>query len=160
MSVETKELLRVFGHPVHAMLVSLPLGLLALTPVWDALATANLLPEAARIAYFTQLAGLCAGGLAVLTGLWDLMRLLERPLLLTTAFRHALLAVSAVGVFAVSFAVRSPTAAPNWVVSTLDGAGALLLLVSAWFGGHLVFHHGAGIEAKTERIDEFWHRFP
>jgi len=37
--------MRLFGHPVHPMLVAFPIALLALTPVWDALAWANVLRD-------------------------------------------------------------------------------------------------------------------
>ena len=31
-------------------------------------------------------------------------------------------------------------------VLLLDGAGALLLSIGGWYGGHLVFHHGVGTD--------------
>lgn len=36
-------------------------------------------------------------------------------------------------------------------VMLLDGAGALLLSVGGWYGGHLVFHHGVGTDKREAR---------
>jgi uncharacterized membrane protein len=132
------------------MLVSLPLGLLTLVPVWDGLAAFGWLHEATVVAYYTQLAGLLAAILAVFTGIADLVSLSEQPRLLALGLRHALLGVSAIATFAVAFAIRSPGVAPSLVVVVLDLAGAALLAAGGWAGGHLVFGFGTGVELQTE----------
>lgn len=131
------------------MVVSLPLGLLASVPAWDALSISRVLLEATSIAYFTEMVGLVSAGFALLTGIRDLLDLAERPTLLTTGFRHALLAFGALGTMGVSLALRSPTMTPGWTVVLLDLVGAAQLLASAWFGGHLVFHHGVGVDESV-----------
>ena len=79
--------MRLFGHPVHPMLVAFPIALLAMTPVWDAphllllwamwavMMTAMMLPSVAPTASLyaktvqtnrtARIAGLAAGYLAV-----------------------------------------------------------------------------------------------
>lgn len=141
--------MRLFGHPVHAMLVALPLGLLLLVPLWDALAIWDVLPEAASIAHYSELAGLVAGLLAALFGIADLVRHAGSPELLTTGLRHAFLAVLAISVFALAFALRERTAPPSLGIFALDALGAACLAAAGWFGAHLVFHYGVEVDAVS-----------
>jgi uncharacterized membrane protein len=141
--------MRLFGHPVHPMLVALPLGQLTLSPLWDALSWLDELPEAAHVAYWTQLVGLVGGALAAVTGVADLILHADQPQVLTTGLRHALLAGTALSLFLVAFAIRS-SAPPSLTVCVLDVLGAGCLAVAGWLGGHLVFHHQAGVDARPE----------
>lgn len=142
--------MRLFGHPVHAMLVAFPLGLLLLIPLWDALAMSGVLPEAATVAHWSQLAGLVLGLLAALFGLADLVRHAGNPELLNTGLRHAFLAVLALSVFGLSFALRERAAPPGLGIFTLDALGAACLGAAGWFGAHLVFHHGVEVDAVSD----------
>jgi uncharacterized membrane protein len=65
--------MRVFGHPLHAVLVTFPLGLLTLVPVWDALAWLGV-SGASAAAYLGQIAGVVGGLLAAVTGSIDFVR--------------------------------------------------------------------------------------
>lgn len=136
-------LLRLFGHPVHAMLVSFPIGLLVPVPLWDLLAWSGILPEAAVIARWTELVGLVGGAAAAAIGAYDLYTVARDPGRLTTGLRHAFAAACALALFAVAFAVRGVT--PGLGILALDALGAVALLAAGWFGGHLVFHHGTGV---------------
>lgn len=55
-------------------------------------------------------------------------------------------------IFAVSLALRTPWGTP-WVPAgsslpqALTIVGAVLLGVGGWLGGHIVYVHGAGVEA-------------
>lgn len=143
--------MKLLGHPVHPMLVAFPIGLLALLPLWDVLAVIGAVPDAARVAYWTALAGLVGGGLAVVTGLVDFARL-PAGAVVNTALIHASAAISALSLFGVAFALRSDAAPPGTLVIALDVLGAAALGVTGWFGGHLVFRYGAAVEtAGAER---------
>lgn len=143
--------MRLFGHPVHPMLVVFPLGQLTLTPLWDALSWLDVLPAAAHVAYWSQLAGLVGGALAAITGVADLLQYADKPQILTTALRHGFLAGAALSLCLIAFAIRSDTAAPSLVVCVLDVLGAGCLAAAGALGGHLVFHHRAGVQAQPER---------
>jgi uncharacterized membrane protein len=136
----------MLGHPVHAELVQFPLGLLALLPIWDVLAWLHILPQAASVAFWTQLAGLVTSAPAAATGARDLFAQTDDASLLSTGLRHAMLAVCSIATYAVAFAVRSPTAPPGWGVLALDLLASGCLIAAGWLGGHLVFHHRAGID--------------
>lgn len=139
--------MRLFGHPVHPMLVVFPLGLLTLVPVWDALFWFGVLPEAAHLAYWNELLGLIGGALAVVTGVGDLMRHADEPQVLTTGLRHAFLAGTALSLYVVAFAIRSSSVSPSLAVCVLDVLGTGCLAAAGWLGGHLVFQHRVGVDA-------------
>ena len=51
--------------------------------------------------------------------------------------------------FGIAFALRGGAAgSPGVLVLGLEVAGALCLAVTGWFGGHLVFRRGVGVEAQ------------
>ena len=139
--------MRLFGHPVHPMLVAFPIALLALTPIWDGMAWAGVLADARTAGYFCALAGLIGGGLALVTGFVDLIKI---PASETAAARvaliHASCALSALCLYGIAFAFRGGRAAvPSVGVLALEVAGALALVATGWLGGHLVFRHGVGV---------------
>jgi len=126
------------------MLVAFPIGLLALLPLWDVLALSGAMRDAPAVAYWTALAGLIGGGLAVITGLVDFTRL-PSGAVVSTALIHASAAVAALSFFGAAFAFRSDALAPSRLVVVLDFLGAGALGVTGWFGGHLVFRYGAAV---------------
>ena len=145
--------MRLFGHPVHAMLVAFPLGLLLLLPLWDILAWSQAVPDAAAVAYWTQLAGLIIGLLAALTGVIDLLQVSDQARVLHAGLRHASFAAAGICIFGVAFAIRSRAGALTLSVVGLDFIGAACLAAAGWFGGHLVFQHRVGV-APAERSHE------
>ena len=56
--------MRLFGHPIHTMLVAFPLALLVLAPVWDGIAWLGIMADARTAGYFCTLGGLVAGLIA------------------------------------------------------------------------------------------------
>jgi uncharacterized membrane protein len=142
--------MRLFGHPVHPMLVAFPIALLALTPLWDALAWAGVLHDGRTIAYYSEAAGLIAAGLAAVPGFADLIKIPQSETAnAKTALIHAGLALTMVSLFGVAFALRGGAAgSPGVLVLGLEAAGSLCLAVTGWFGGELVFRRGVGVGAQ------------
>jgi len=140
--------MRLFGHPVHPMLVAFPIALLALTPVWDVLAWASVLRDGRTTAYYSEAAGLIAAGLAAIPGFADLIKIPQSETAnAKTALIHAGLALTMLSLFGIAFALRGGAAgSPSVLVLGLEVAGALCLAVTGWFGGHLVFRRGVGVE--------------
>ena len=134
------------------MLVAFPLGLLALVPVWDVLAWSKAVPEAATVAYWSQLAGLVAGLLAAMIGVVDLVHLSSQPKVLQSGLRHVSFAVFGICILGVAFAMRTRVGVPSVAVMALDFVGAASLLAAGWFGGHLVFHHRVGVAPEEPLI--------
>jgi uncharacterized membrane protein len=143
--------MRLFGHPVHPILVSFPVALLALTPVWDAMAFAGVLADAKTVGYFCEVAGLIISGLAIVAGVADFMKIpASEKAAVQTGLIHAGLALGVVSLFGVALALRGGrSAAPGLPVLAIEAAGALCLGATGWFGGHLVFRHGVGVRPPT-----------
>jgi uncharacterized membrane protein len=144
--------MRLFGHPVHPMLVAFPIALLGITPVWDVIAWRGLMADAAAAGYLCELAGLALGGLAVVPGVVDLIKIPQAEMSASkAALIHAGLALTMMSLFGIAFALRGVrAAAPDLTVIALEAAGAACLAVTGWFGGHLVFHHRLGVEAGAQ----------
>lgn len=154
--------MRLFGHPVHPIVVAFPIALLGLTPVWDLAGSLGVINDAKLVAYYSELAGLVGGGLALVTGFVDLLKVLnagpagpagdtaragQSAKVVNTALTHAGLGFAVVSLFAIAFALRGGSSAePRTVVLILEWLGALCLGVTGWFGGHLVFGHGVGVD--------------
>src|SRR5262245_59542773 len=103
--------MRLLGHPVHPILVAFPIALLALTPVFDGLSWLGVMADAAGAAYLCEAAGLIGGGLAVVTGFADFMKIpQEEKAAATVAIVHASLALCMLSLFGVAFALRGPRA--------------------------------------------------
>src|SRR5262245_51666197 len=140
--------MRLFGHPVHAMLVAFPIALLGLTPLLDALSWTGVMTDAAGAAYFCELAGLIGAGLAIVTGFDDFVKIGPTEYAAArTAIIHASLALGVISLFGVAFALRGARAAaatPGPLA--LEVAGVALVAATGWFGGHLVFGHGVGVD--------------
>jgi uncharacterized membrane protein len=144
--------MRLFGHPIHPMLVAFPLALLVLAPVWDGIAWLGIMAEARTAGYFCTLAGLVGGALAVITGFVDLVKIPQsKPGAVRVGLAHASCALIALCFSGTAIAFRGGVAAaPGVGVLVLEAAGALTLLATGWLGGHLVFGHAIGVETKPE----------
>ena len=145
--------MRLLGHPVHPMLVAFPVALLALTPLFDALSCFGVMVDAAGAAYLCELAGLIGGGLAVITGFADFMKIPQAARAAAkAAIIHASLALCMLSLFGVAFALRGPrTTSATALPLALEAIGAALIAATGWFGGHLVFAHGLGVDAQKPR---------
>lgn len=140
--------LRVFGHPLHAVLSDFPLALLGTSLLWDA---AGLWRGEAVwwvISFWSIAAGLAAALLAGLAGAVDYAAIRQDSPALGTATRHMLLMLTAVTPYLASLLVRGGATPPEGrsllAVLLLEVLGVALLSVGGWYGGHLVFHFGIG----------------
>jgi len=144
--------MRVFGHPVHAIVVEFPIGLLVTAFVWDAGAWLGLEPRLAIAGYYSELTGLVLGALAVATGVLELLSPALSAELRPKVLRHAGASLAAASLFVVAFALRRKAGAdatPTTVVLALEALGAATLGVTGFLGGELVFRHGVGsVEAE------------
>jgi uncharacterized membrane protein len=146
--------MRILGHPLHAVVVAFPLGLLALVPLWDALAWLGV-SGAASASYLGEIAGLVGGLLAVVTGTIDFVRARKSPAIEKLAIWHGGAALTTLSVFATALVLRSSDHSANTSSFIFEAAGALCLGVTGWCGGHLVFHHGVAVrESSSVAADE------
>jgi uncharacterized membrane protein len=144
--------LRVFGHPLHAALSHVPMGLLGAALLWDAVGVWRGEAVWWAVSYWSIAAGLAAAALAAVAGAVDYAAIEQGDPALATGGRHLLFVLGALMPYTVSMFARGGPEGPKGkavlAVLLLDGLGALLLSIGGWYGGHLVFHHGVGTDRR------------
>ena len=138
---------RLFGHPIHQMLVVFPLGLLATSLVFDIVHLATGSARFADISFFMITSGIVGGLLAAVFGLVDWLAIPKGTRAKRIGALHGIGNVIVTGLFAVSWLLRydMPTA-PSAVAIALSVAAVGLALVTGWLGGELVDRLGVGVD--------------
>jgi len=137
------------GHPIHGILVALPVGLLLFSLVSDLLLLAGLGDgDWAVVARSTLAAGIATALFAAVPGLIDCLSLSGRPRRIATW--HLLLNLTVIGVFIMDFMLRLRTDPYDKVPVVFSAIGMALLGVSGWLGGEMVYRHGVGVDERPE----------
>ena len=142
---------KLFGHPLHQMLVVFPLGLLGTSVVFDLLRMFSDFPHAATVAYALIAAGVVGGLLAAPWGTIDWLSIPSGTRAKAIGAMHGGGNVIVLALFAVSWWLRpaEPGAAPPQAAWILSFCGAALSLVTAWLGGELVDRLGVGVSPNA-----------
>ncbi len=142
-------------HPIHPMLVHIPLAAWLLMGASDAAALALARPFFWHVSALLCFTGLVMGGVAGMFGAMDLQRVKGQARLERLAVIHASLMGAAWLVALVSMVVRidemllTRIMAPP-IVPILDFAVAALVLAGAFFGGEMVYRHGVGVQRESK----------
>ena len=139
---------KLFGHPVHPMLIVFPLGLLATAVVFDILHLAIGNPVLATVSFYMITAGVVGGLLAAIFGLVDWLALPNNSRAKSIGAWHGVGNFVIVVLFAVSWLLRgnNPNFVPDTFALLLSFAGVGLALITAWLGGELVYRLGVGVD--------------
>ena len=131
----------IAGHPIHPMLVALPIGLWVFSLACDIAAHFSASPAVWKtVALYTIVGGIVGALLAAIFGLIDLLSL--PPDIRKTALIHMTINLVVVALYVINAWMRmsSPDA----------GLGAiLLLLVSGWLGGKMVYKYGVAVDTES-----------
>jgi uncharacterized membrane protein len=136
------------GHPIHAMLVPVAIGLWVFALVADIAAAVTGNQEWRTAAFYAIGAGVAGALLAAAPGLIDLLSIRD-PHVRRIGFTHMVLNLAAVVLFALNFLLRwrnDGYAGP--ILLTL--LGNALISFSGWLGGELVYRHGVGVDLKHQ----------
>ena len=150
----------VARHPIHPMLVVFPIGLFVAAMVFDIVAATTGNPVWRVVAFWDIAAGIVGGLAAAVPGLVDYVSLNGRARRIATW--HMLLNVVTIALFVVNWLLRTTWGA-QWIPPgsnlpmLLSILGVLLLGVSGWLGGHLVYVEGVGVE-RAHADDRFSRR--
>ena len=149
---------RIFGHPIHPMIIPFPFALWTFSLIADLIylfGGYNYVWE--NVAFYTLAGGLAGGVLAAIPGIVDYFSIGDRKVSNIAAW-HARFNVVALLSFAASFYLR--TASGSRMVGgsltipvLLSAFGFLLIGVSGWLGGELVYKHHVGVEPPRADID-------
>ncbi len=142
-------------HPLHPALVHLP------TALWPAALFFDLFSQTDRggvvpvqIAYYAILLGLVVAAAAAVTGLADWLDIKPEKPARKLGLAHMLLNLTAVALFALNLWLRAQLPAATVTLPLphlgLTVLGNLLLAVSGYLGGRLVYQYGISVARHSE----------
>jgi len=138
---------KLFGHPIHQMLIVFPLGLLATSVIFDLIGFGTGNGKWAEIAFWMIAAGVIGGLVAAVFGLIDWLAIPTGTRAKSVGVWHAVGNVVVLALFAVAWFMRQP--APDVLPRSsfaFSVVGVLLALVTGWLGGELVDRLGIGVD--------------
>jgi uncharacterized membrane protein len=139
------------GHPLHPQLILLPAGLLPYSFLMDVLHHATGKQSYAAAAYHTMWGGVAGGLAAGAAGAVDYLSIKDESPSKPIASLHAAMNIGMMALYGVNLMTRrNVNRTPGLLSTVLSGIGAAGLLVSAWYGAHLVYDHGMRVRGVDE----------
>jgi uncharacterized membrane protein len=146
------------GHPLHPMLITLPIGLFAWAFVADIVYLAMGAAEQTwyDISFWTGIAAIVTALVAALPGFGDYATLAVHSKVLGMATVHMLMNLVIVGLFLVAGILQINNGATAGgaltAVVALHGVGVAMLAVSGWLGGQLSHRHHLAMIPETPEV--------
>jgi uncharacterized membrane protein len=139
---------KLLGHPIHPMLVVLPLGLFIGAVVFDALYLWRGSAMFASVGYWNVAAGIIGGLLAAVFGLIDWLAIPRGTRAKRIGLLHGLTNVTVVLLFAIAWWMRSGPidVAPTNGVFLIEVVALALGTIAGWLGGELVDRLAVGVD--------------
>lgn len=137
---------KIFGHPIHPMLVPLPIASFIGAWITDIVYWRTADMQWANFSVWLLTAGLIFGGLAAVAGMVDYFAS-DRVRSIRGAKHHmwgniVVMVLSLINVFIHSRDAYTSVVPTGLILSTIVVA---ILGVTAWLGGELVYRHGVGV---------------
>jgi uncharacterized membrane protein len=135
----------IAGHPIHPMLIPIPIGLWIFSLVCDLIhAGGSANPAWTTVALYTMGGGIVGALLAAVPGLIDLVSLPLGPR--RTALAHMAINLTVVALYVVNFWLRlSAPESPGGLI-WLSVLAIGLLVISGWLGGKMVYELGIAVD--------------
>ena len=139
---------KLFGHPVHPILVVYPLGLFSAAVIFDVLYLVAGNPVFPTVSFYMIAVGIIGGLLAAVFGFIDWLTLPSNSRAKNIGLWHGLGNFVIVVMFAVSWFLRNGVVnfVPNSLALILSFAGVSLALITGWIGGELVYRLSVGVD--------------
>jgi uncharacterized membrane protein len=137
----------IAGHPIHPMLVPIPIGLWVFSLVCDIVFTVGgKNPEWATVALYTMGGGIVGALLAAVPGLIDLLSLPDGPRRI--ALMHMSINLAVVVLYVINLWMRARGPGDPGALMWLSLASIGLLAASGWLGGKLVYELGVAVNTR------------
>ena len=140
--------MKLLGHPIHPMLIVLPLGLFICAVVFDALYVWRGSPIFAGVGFWNIAGGVLGGLLAAVFGFLDWLAIPNGTRAKRIGLLHGATNVVVVLTFAFVWLMRRNAIdlAPSTMVFGLEVAALALGTVGGWLGGELVDRLAVGVD--------------
>ena len=138
----------VARHPIHPMIVPFPIGLWVFSLVCDLIYhEGSHQPFWNDAAFYTMVGGVIGALVAGLPGLVDYLTIADRNVR-RIGTMHLTLNLVVVALYLVNLWLRSRSVPDATTPVWLSAAGIVLLVISGWLGGELVYVHGMAVGPK------------
>jgi uncharacterized membrane protein len=142
--------MKFLGHSVHQVLIAFPVGLLVTAVIFEQIALGTGSAQFWTVAYWLIAGGLLGGMAAAVFGILDWRHIPARTRANRIGMLHGLGNAAVLGLFAVSWWMRTgPGQPPPNGALLLSVSGAALLLVTGWLGGELVSRLSVGVDKQA-----------
>ena len=152
-----------YGHPVHPVLVTVPIGAWVCALVFDLVSFGSAAPRTWAVgAMWLILVGVIGAALAAIFGVLDLLNLPARTVAFNTGRIHAALNSAALVIFLIGFFWRYRTT-DSWEAAPagpliLSILGLAVVGVSGFLGGRLAYHYGVRVADESVQGEGFRER--
>jgi uncharacterized membrane protein len=139
---------KLFGHPIHPMLIVFPLGLLVMAVIFDILYLLTQNASFALVAFYDVAAGIIGGLIAAVFGFLDWLAIPGGTRAKRIGLLHGIGNVVVIVLFAISWLMRSGdlNRLPSTTAFILALIGLALGAITGWMGGELVDRLGVGVD--------------
>jgi len=145
---------RIGNHPIHPMLIPFPIALWIFSFICDLVYAFGWGgPVWSEMAFYTMVGGILGALAAAVFGLLDYLSLTD-PATIRVGRSHMILNVALVVLYLINVLLRMGTHVPGAGSIVLSVLGLLLLGVSGWLGGELVYVHGVAVTPSAARTGE------
>lgn len=143
---------KLLGHPIHQMVIVLPLGLLIAAWIADLAFYLTRLGVLAEVAFWNTIGGIATGLFAAIFGLIDWLGIPPNTRAKRVGAWHARFNVVVLILFAVSAWLRYslPGHTPTTLSFSCATGGLVLGGISGWLGGELVNRLGIGVSPGAD----------
>lgn len=145
------------SHPIHPMLVAFPIGLWIMAFIFDLIAVARDNAGLWAAGFYCVIAGCVGAFLAAVPGAWDWLTVVPpRSTAKSRGLLHGSLNVVALILY-ISVAVRLGDAAaePDKITLFMMAIGVVILGISGWLGGALVYRNQIGVDHRYAGAGQF-----
>jgi uncharacterized membrane protein len=137
-------------HPIHPMLVTIPIGLWLFSFVCDLIYVFTDASDAwAVVGFYTMLGGIIGALAAAVPGMIDMLSLPSG--VKKIAIIHMSINLTIVVLYIVNAWLRIGEVETLWPL-WLSIAAIVLLAVSGWLGGKMVYVHGVGVQVPPQPV--------
>jgi uncharacterized membrane protein len=133
-------------HPIHPMLVALPIGLWVFALICDVMRAAGGNSAWQTVATYCIAAGIVGALVAAVPGLIDYFSIDEAEMK-RIANLHLVVNLGAVVIFALNLWLRLRMSPESYLPLALSVVGVLAIGVGGWLGGEMVYVKGMAVEA-------------